>query len=89
MKKINNKSSINKLLILIAGAVLSLIFITLVIAETTQSQEDLQTELDGLVGELGVAGYDWLIDYNISYPSVEVFREGDNVSLAVFENINS
>jgi len=74
----------NKVSIVLAFLLIGFAF--LVVAE---SQGDLEAELVQLEGELGELGYNWLVDYNISYPSIEVYREGDNKSVAVFENVGS
>ena len=44
-------------------------------------------ELTQLEQEISDAGYSWLIDYNISYPYVSVFRQNSDEEIARFENV--
>ena len=46
-----------------------------------------QGELDSLISELESEGYSWLVDYNVSYPFIEVYRQNDSNLLATFDNI--
>ena len=46
-----------------------------------------QGELDELIGELNEEGYGWLVDYNVTYPFIEVYRQNDSNLLATFDNI--
>lgn len=85
-----NKKSADKLLIFIASAVLLVSFAVLVSALADDEKTALQSELDNLTQYLNdnnYDNYDWLIDYNISYPSVRVFRENSNELLAEFRDI--
>ncbi len=47
--------------------------------------ESGEAELAQLEGELNESGFGWLIDYDVAYPSVEVYTEGGNESLIVFD----
>ena len=74
------------MLIGIMGIVLvSLIY--LVVADTAPTREDLQNELNNLTSQLSNQGHDWLVNYNLTYPSVSVYREGDSNVIARFESI--
>ena len=80
----------NRNLLLIGSLLISLIgFMILVSALTDDERQSLQSELDSLSAELGGEGLGWLVNYNISYLNVEVYREGDDEVLAVFENITN
>jgi len=80
-KKEMKKRGSKLMLIGILGIFLiSLIY--LVIADTTPSKEDLQNELTSLENNLTSSGYNWLVDYNITYPQVNVYRENSNDLLA-------
>jgi hypothetical protein len=63
--------------------------IALAVADTTPSREDLQNELNNLSANLSNSGYDWLINYSVNYPQVIVYRQGDNQSIAMFDNLTS
>ncbi|MEK6936022.1 MAG: hypothetical protein AABW67_04480 [Nanoarchaeota archaeon] len=92
--KINNKKAIGKsasrkllLIGIILISIISLVF--LVSALTSENRTSLQSEFDSLTADLNNNGYSWLTDYSINYPSVEVYREGGNESIAKFENVSS
>ena len=46
-----------------------------------------QDELAQLEDDLISSGYEWLINYSLDYPSVEVYRENSNELLAQFPAI--
>ncbi|MEK6936107.1 MAG: hypothetical protein AABW67_04920 [Nanoarchaeota archaeon] len=93
MKYKLNKKEINvKLKLVLAIALISIIaisLITLAVALTDEDRASLQSELDNLSSQLSDSGYSWLTDYSINYPSVEVYREGGNESIANFESISN
>ncbi|MDP3026802.1 MAG: hypothetical protein Q8N63_03770, partial [Nanoarchaeota archaeon] len=47
----------------------------------------LEDELDNLTSELINNNYEWLVNYDIEYPFVSVFRENSNLLLAEFRDI--
>src|SRR3989344_1640003 len=51
-------------------------------------QNPLDGELEQLEQELNDAGYSWLTDYNLSYPTIEVYRQNDSNLLATFDEIS-
>ncbi len=55
-----------------------------IIAETS----DLEIELNSLVSDLEGSNYSWLVDYNINYPSVEVYEENSDLKISDFGIIN-
>ena len=89
------KAALNRFL-LIGILLISLVSLAFIVsALTTEEQAVLQVELDNLTSQLTSNGYGWLVNYSIDYNSisdssqVQVFREGDNNVLAVFNNISS
>jgi len=63
-------------------------FVVLVSALITDNDRtSLQNELNNLTQYLNDNNYGWLIDYNLSYSSIGVYRENSNEAIAVFENI--
>lgn len=89
MKNKKQKKSNNKLL-LIGIVLISLIgFVVLVSALTDSERISSQAELDNLTSQLNENNYSWLVDYNVSYPSVNVYRENSNELLATFNNVFS
>jgi|GEM_PF-3441017 len=82
-KKKKERKGNQKLLIIGISLVLLISFIFLVSALTS----DEQAELDNLTSQLNNAGYGWLVNYSLDYPSVNVYRQGDNESIATFSNI--
>ena len=84
-KKKKERKGNQKLLIIGISLVLLISFIFLVSALTS----DEQAELDNLTSYLSDLGYSWLVNYSGSdlYPSVNVYRQGDNESIATFSNI--
>jgi len=77
----------NKILLIgiVLFFIISLIF--LVSALTDDEKVSLQAELDNLTSYLNDNNYGWLVDYNLSYSSIEVYRENSDEVIAVFENI--
>ena len=75
--------------------ILTLTFILLigvmvfVSALSDDNKTALQDELSQLESNLTSQGYGWLIDYNITYPQVNVYRENSNDLLAQFPTITS
>ena len=77
-------------IILIGFILLMLMPIGLVAQEGGEgSNETLQLELNNLTQYLTSQGYEWLINYSINYPEIEVYRENDNEIIAVIDNISS
>src|SRR3989344_8521708 len=79
--------------LIIFGIILLSVFLFIFLASALNPQE----EIAQLEDELNSAGYDWLVDYslrddpagpNLTYPSVEVYEENKNISIATFEKIN-
>jgi hypothetical protein len=90
MKTKLTKKGVNKKLLVIGILLVSLIgFIFIVSALSDNEISNLQQELSSLEQNLTNSGYGWLIDYNISYPSVEVYGENSNDLLASFDSLTS
>ena len=70
----------NKLLLVFA-------IIMIIGAAAVAISSSSQDEIAQLEQEISSAGYSWLVNYNISYPSVEVYRENDNNLLATFTDL--
>ena len=83
------RKGVSKLLIFLAGAILILSFIGFAIALSDDERTTLQGELNSLESDLSLGGYNWLVNYSVSYPSVQVFRENSNESLATFQDVFS
>ena len=65
---------------------LLLIGIAIALVEIVNSQ---QGELEGLIGELESEGYSWLVDYNVSYPFIEVYEYNSSRLITSFPEISS
>ena len=75
-------------LMLIGIILVILIGLSLImLVRAADNQQALQDELNNLTSQLNDGGYGWLIDYNLTYPSVEVYRENSDEVLASFNNI--
>ena len=86
IKKGFEKGANKVLLIGIILITLLLVNIQGVVGES--GNETLQQELDNLTQYLTSQGYDWLINYSINYPEVEVYRENSDELIAVIDNIS-
>ncbi|MFH1710815.1 MAG: right-handed parallel beta-helix repeat-containing protein, partial [Nanoarchaeota archaeon] len=84
INKLLNKRG-NQKLLLIGGlfVVLAILIVGLTIVRSSQD------EITQLESEISSAGYDWLVDYSVDYPSVEVYRENDSEVVAVFDDLTS
>lgn len=60
-KKCENKRGLSK--IFLFGIILLIIASSLIIFVSSQSSEDLQSELNSLESELNNQGYSWLVNY--------------------------
>ena len=68
-------------------ALIAALFAILANALTDDERSALQNELNNLTSQLSNQGHDWLVDYNISYPYVSVFREGSSEEIVSFPAI--
>ena|SRR3989338_5034558 len=82
MRKRNKKKENRKKGLI--GVVLLFLMGVVILVSLVNSQ---QGELDSLILELESEGYSWLVDYNVSYPFIEVYRQNDSNLLATFDNI--
>ena len=82
MRKRNKKKENRKRGLI--GVVLLFLIGVVILVSLVNSQ---QGELEELIGELESEGYSWLVDYNVSYPFIEVYRQNDSNLLATFDNI--
>ena len=85
---ITGKLKVGKGKIVLAGALLMVILSVSMYALTSDERSALESELSLLSTELNDSGYAWLTDYNVSYPSVEVYTKDGNDTIAVFDNIS-
>ena len=85
MKRKNklNKRGNRKLMLVGVGLIVLIGFIFIVSALTPEE------ELSQLENDLVDSGYEWLINYSVEYPSVEVYVEGGDEMIADFGEINS
>jgi len=51
-------------------------------------QNPLDGELEQLEQELNEEGYGWLVDYNVSYPKIEVYENNQSRLIATFPSIS-
>ncbi|MFH1607080.1 MAG: hypothetical protein ABIC91_07055, partial [Nanoarchaeota archaeon] len=77
-KAVARKVAVLSLLILIG-------FIFLIIADFVFAGQD---EISQLEQELVDAGYDWLVDYNVNYPIVEVYTQDSDELITTFNNVS-
>ena len=78
--KLDKKGADRKLLLI--GIAIAL---AIAIVGVVNSQ---QGELDELIGELESEGYSWLVDYNVSYPYIEVYEFNQSRLIATFPSIS-
>src|SRR3989344_8782500 len=64
-----------------------LIFIGLIGFAFAQQNQTLEDELAQLENELSSQGYEWLTDYNVSYPFIEVYEFNKTEKIAEFPEI--
>lgn len=85
--KLKDNNAVRK--IIISGVVLLgiLSLVILVSALTDNEKASLQSELNNLTFELNNSDYSWLVNYNLTYPYVSVFRENGNDEIGRFESI--
>ena len=86
-KELDNKKGANKVL-LIGIILITLLLVNIQGVVGESGNETLQQELDNLTQYLTSQGYDWLINYSINYPEVEVYRENSDELIAVIDNIS-
>ena len=83
------RKEMSKNLLLIGILLISLIgFIFLAAALTDDEKIALQNELSELESGLTNNGYDWLINYSVNYPTIDVMRYNDSEVIATFVNIS-
>src|SRR3989338_4423901 len=80
-----NIIKINMKLIIVILIVVSISLIGFVFAQQNQTLED---ELAQLENELSSQGYEWLTDYNVSYPYIEVYEFNKTEKIAEFPEIS-
>jgi hypothetical protein len=87
-KKMMNKNYLNflvgKKIRLISLAVILLILMGVIFLVSALTPEE---ELNQLEQELIDSGYEWLINYSVDYPSIEVYKENSDELVTTFENI--
>ena len=86
-KELDNKKGANEVL-LIGIILITLLLVNIQGVVGESGNETLQQELDNLTQYLTSQGYDWLINYSINYPEVEVYRENSDELIAVIDNIS-
>ncbi|MBI5803880.1 hypothetical protein HY450_01410, partial [Candidatus Pacearchaeota archaeon] len=84
--KLNKKGTNRKLLLI--GILLLVTLISVISALTDDETQAFQDELSRLELDLTNNGYDWLINYSVSYPKIEVYRKNDSNLLATFDEIS-
>ena len=68
-------------------SIISLIY--LATALTDDERSSLESELFGLENELTSQGYDWLINYSVSYPKIEVYEYNSPRLITSFPEITN
>src|SRR3989338_6674827 len=81
-----NIIKINMKLIIVILIVVSISLIGFVFAQQNQTLED---ELAQLENELSSQGYSWLVDYNVTYPYIEVYEFNKTEKIAEFPQISA
>src|SRR3989344_4344909 len=80
-------SKINKMQIGSMSAMIIIVIFLLAIMGFSSSSVSSADEATLLEQELIDAGYGWLVNYNLSYPSVDVYEKDGNELIASFEPI--
>ena len=83
MRKRNKKKENRKRGLI--GVVLLFLIGVVILVSLVNSQ---QGELEELIGELESEGYSWLVDYNVSYPYIEVYEFNQSRLIATFPSIS-
>lgn len=83
MRKRNKKKENRKKGLI--GVVLLFLIGVVILVSLVNSQ---QGELEELIGELESEGYSWLVDYNVSYPYIEVYEFNQSRLIATFPSIS-
>jgi len=86
-KRCAKKGGNSKLMLIGISIILLISLVVLVKALTDDERTNLENELNNLTSSLSDSGYNWLVNYNVSYPYVSVFREGGSEEIARFTNI--
>src|SRR3989344_8880306 len=84
-----NKKRENKKKRLIGISVILLAIIGLVGFVFAQQNQSLEVELNNLTKYLDDSNYGWLVDYNVSYPYIEVYEYNSSRLITSFPEISS
>ncbi|MBI2057235.1 LamG domain-containing protein [Candidatus Pacearchaeota archaeon] len=78
----------NKIKNLAVFGIILISVISFILAVNALTPQEEIAQLENELNSLNSAGYDWLINYSLNYPSIEVYEFNKTELIATFENVS-